>query len=67
MVRYDSLVWYDTHVGHVYYVNNVAFVQPILTFIFLFIFSTGSAGSERDKYESKDKKPIYNSVHKRCY
>ena len=48
--------------GHVHYVNNVAFVRLILTFVFLIISSTGSAGSERDKYESKDKKPIYNFV-----
>ena len=40
----------STHVGHVHYVNNVAFVRPILTFVFLLISSTGSAGSERDKY-----------------
>ena len=39
-----------THVGHVHYVNNVAFVRPILTFVFLLISSTGSAGSDRDKY-----------------
>ena len=39
-----------THVGHVHYVNNVAFVRPILTFVFLLISSTGSVGSERDKY-----------------
>ena len=43
-----------SHVGHVHYVNNVAFVRPILTFAFLLISSTDSAGSERDKYESKD-------------
>ena len=51
--------------GHVHYVNNVASVQPILTFVFLLISPMGSAGSERDKYESKDKEPFYNSVHKR--
>ena len=54
------------HVGHVHYVSNVASVRLILTFVILLISPTGSAGSEWDKYNSKDKEPSYNSMHKRC-
>ncbi|MDA8043362.1 MAG: hypothetical protein MPJ22_13165, partial [Pirellulales bacterium] len=56
-----------THVEHVHYVNNAASVRLILTFLFLLISPTGSTGSERDKYESIDKEPFYNLVHKHCY
>ena len=50
------------HVGHGY-VNNA---RPILPFEFLLVSPTGSAGSERDKYQSIDKERFYNVVHKRC-
>ena len=46
-----------THVGNVHYVNNVASMRPIFTFVFLLISPTGSAGSERDKYIHHSRTP----------
>ena len=46
----------------IHYVNNVASVRRILPFEFLLISPTGSTGSERDKYNNKDK----NSSITRC-